>query len=122
MKPVLCPYCNEPAELVGGRSIYPHRPDLFGKKFYRCEKDKAWVGCHNGGIVPLGRLANAELRAAKSVCHALFDPLWKRKMERDGCAQVEARSAAYAWLAKELNIPRLPNVTLVCLIWSGRRA
>jgi hypothetical protein len=44
----------------------------------------------------MGRLANPELRRAKSAAHAAFDPLWKsRKM---------GRKQAYAWLARELGI------------------
>ena len=47
---------------------------------------------------PLGRLANAELRRAKSAAHAAFDPLWKSKRMK--------RRDAYGWLARELGISR----------------
>jgi len=46
--------------------------------------------------MPLGRLANAELRSAKSAAHAMFDPLWKSKKMR--------RSQAYSWLAAQMKI------------------
>lgn len=75
---VICSYCNKPAELVTGKEIYPHRPDLYPKKFWRCRPCTAYVGCHKpnagygDGTRPLGRLANAELRAAKSAAHAAF--------------------------------------------------
>ena len=93
-----CDYCNRPAVLVTGRETYPHRADLRKLKFWSCAACKAWVGCHkNGdGKTPLGRLANAELRAAKSAAHAAFDPLW-----REGAM---SRSSAYAWLARQLGI------------------
>lgn len=102
-----CPYCDRKAELVPGLVIYPHRPDLAYKSFWRCEPCGAHVGCHpqankrgKGGIgdgtVPLGRLANAELRRAKQAAHAAFDPLWRsREM---------SRRDAYAWLAGALGI------------------
>lgn len=48
------------------------------------------------GTQPLGRLAGARLRKAKSQAHAAFDPLW-----RDGEMD---RNQAYAWLAGELGI------------------
>ena len=103
-----CPYCNKPAELVSGDVIYPHRPDLAGLNFWLCRPCDAYVGCHrpgawteqgiSDGTMPLGRLANAELRRAKSQAHAAFDPLWgKGKMRR---------SAAYGWLSKQLGIPK----------------
>lgn len=102
-----CDYCDRPAELVTGADIYPHRPDLFVKKFWRCGPCKAWVGCHppaqrNGkggigdGTVPLGRLANAELRVAKHRAHEAFDPIWKSRQM--------TRRQAYAWLAEKLGI------------------
>lgn len=99
---VTCAYCNKPAELVGGEEIYPHRPDLYQKKFWRCRPCKAYVGCHKpnvgygDGTRPLGRLANAELRAAKSAAHAAFDPVWQNGFVR--------RGSAYAWLADKLGI------------------
>jgi hypothetical protein len=83
--------------MVGGDSIYPHRPDLKEKKFWKCIPCNAYVGCHPGTSTPLGNLANAELRRARNIVHSVFDPLWKgRKM---------TRSAAYQWLASQLDIP-----------------
>lgn len=103
-----CDYCSKPAELVGGDVIYPHRPDLADKKFWLCRFCDAYVGCHRSGAwteagisdgtMPLGRLANAELRLAKSQAHAAFDPLWRKG--------VLSRSAAYAWLSRELGVPK----------------
>ena len=99
---VTCNYCNRPAELVTGKAIYPHRPDLFEKMFWRCAPCKAYVGCHKPGVNqgdgsrPLGRLANAELRAAKSAAHAAFDPIWKEGIKK--------RGSAYAWLSDLLGI------------------
>ena len=101
---VYCPYCQKPADLVGGDVVYPHRQDLASKKFWMCDPCNAWVGCHPGTSNPLGRLANAELRQAKQAAHAVFDPLWAGKMRRDGCKKHEARSAAYKWLSSELGL------------------
>lgn len=105
-----CDYCSEPAELVTGAVIYPHRPDLNGLKFWRCAPCGAYVGCHEAGsfrvvagkkivhtgIEPLGRLANAELRAAKQAAHKAFDPIWK--------CQYMKRKEAYTWLAEKLGM------------------
>jgi hypothetical protein len=93
-----CPYCDRPARLVKGRAIYPHRPDLAHRNFWRCDPCDAHVGCHNNGTKdkPLGRLANAELRRAKQAAHAAFDPLWKSGAMK--------RKEAYAWLAESLGI------------------
>jgi hypothetical protein len=88
----ICPYCDQPSEMVGGWEIYPHRPDLAHKRFYRCLGCDAYVGYHPGTQKPLGGLANAELRAAKSRVHAVFDPLWKNgPMKRGHAYQMLAR-------------------------------
>lgn len=95
---VICDYCGNKAALVTGRKIYPHRPDLFPLRFWHCEPCKAWVGCHkNSDAQPLGRLANAELRLAKSAAHRDFDPLWK--------SGEMTRKQAYQWLSDQLDIP-----------------
>jgi len=103
-----CPYCDRPAKLVNGNALYPHRPDLIALNFWNCSPCNAYVGCHkrgawvpelrktSDGTIPLGRLANAELRRAKAAAHAAFDPIWK--------AGVMTRREAYAWLASQLRI------------------
>lgn len=95
---VFCDYCGEYARLVTGRKIYPQRRDLADKFFWECEPCRAHVGCHrDSDALPLGRFANAELRAAKRIAHAAFDPLWKEFGMR--------RGDAYSWLAEQLGIP-----------------
>lgn len=100
---VICDYCNNEAHPVTGDTIYPHRPDLRGLRFWHCEPCSAYVGCHRGTARPLGRLANAELRQAKQEAHAAFDPLWKFHTFSNGY-QTMTRTMAYKWLAEQLKI------------------
>lgn len=103
--PPVCPYCGERAVLVDGGRVYPHRPDLKHLSFWLCAPCDAYVGCHpptqkftqNRTDIPLGRLANAELRTAKSAVHQVLDPLWKSKQH--------SRSYVYARLAGLLGLP-----------------
>ena len=95
---ILCDYCQQPARLVGGETLYPHRRDLYARKFYHCAPCSAWVGCHPGTTKPLGRLADRELRTAKQEAHAAFDPFWRKSGMK--------RNHAYGWLAKQLGIKR----------------
>lgn len=104
---VNCGECGKPAGLVSGELIYPHRPDLHAKPFWRCCACQAYVGCHPGTFRPLGTPCGPSTRAARSKAHAAFDPLWRRKMQRDGCQQHVARGAAYKWLAGQLGIDPL---------------
>lgn len=91
-----CPECKGEANLVTGREIYPHRPDLFSKKFWACLPCDCYVGCHPGTTKRMGHLANAETRRLKIAAHAAFDPLWK-----DGDM---SRTQAYRWLRERLGM------------------
>lgn len=100
---IKCPYCGRFAKLVNGLRIYKNRPDLANLNFWLCEPCDAYVGCHkptryNGfsDCEPLGRLANAQLRKAKSAAHKTFDEIWKSGRK--------TRTDAYMWLAAQLQI------------------
>lgn len=109
MTPV-CPYCENPAILVTGAKVYPKRVYLHGLRFWLCGPCDAYVGCHkegayiwvdgvkvvSDGTLPLGRLADAELRRWKANAHTVFDPMWKGA----GMTRVDA----YKWLAKQLKL------------------
>ncbi len=103
---VFCNYCGHEAKLVGGEVIYPHRPDLHHLKFWSCVPCGAFVGTHADSKrhAPLGGLANAELREWRRRVHKVFDALWRRKMQHDGCSKSQARKAGYKWLAEQLGI------------------
>lgn len=96
---MLCPYCGEKVDLVNGRKIYPHRPDLENKMFYLCQPCNAYVGCHPRSTKPLGYLADSNLRKLRSYAHEFFDPLWKNKI-------FKTRTKAYKWLSQGLGIPQ----------------
>lgn len=94
---IMCDYCGKPAKLVKGFEIYPHRKDLGNKYFWSCSPCGAYVGCHrDSDAVPMGRLANAQLRAAKRLAHAAFDPLWQEFGMK--------RMDAYQWLADKMGV------------------
>lgn len=92
------PYCIECgglAQLVSGQRIYPHRPDLYHKRFWLCECG-AYCGCHGVTSRPLGYPAGPETRRARNAAHAVFDPLWRSS--RMG------RRDAYTWLASAMGL------------------
>jgi hypothetical protein len=92
-----CIECGGMGALVTGERVYPHRPDLYAKRFYLCACG-AYCGCHPGSVVPLGNPCGPETRRARSAAHDVFDPLW-----RNGSM---ARPSAYAWLAEATGILR----------------
>lgn len=92
-----CPYCGCPATLVPSRELYPTRPDLQGRLYWRCDRCDAHVGCHKGGCEPMGPLADRKLRQARIAAHQAFDHLWK--------SGGISRSQAYGNLSVLLKIP-----------------
>lgn len=92
----ICPYCGRKAILENDSAIYGRS---YGKQLWLCRnfpRCDAYVGCHVGTDVPLGRMANKELREAKKKAHAAFDSLWRTgKM---------SRAIAYKWLAEKMGM------------------
>ena len=96
VKHPICPHCGKESVAVTGRDIYPHLHELYDKVFYQCKPCDAYIGCHPGTNKPLGGLANAELRKARTEAHRVFDPMWRsRKM---------TRRQAYDWLSKKIGL------------------
>lgn len=95
-----CPYCQQAANLITGRELYAHRPDLHELRFWQCKPCDAFVGCHKDSKdhKPLGALANRETRTWRMKAHRAFDPLWK--------SGVMSRRDAYDSLAERLGYER----------------
>lgn len=92
-----CPYCGSGVKLVPSSYVYHHNKNKGNmwvcKNYPDCN---AYVGCHPGTDIPLGRLANEKLRNLKVEAHKQFDPIWK--------SGLLSRKEAYEWLADMLNI------------------
>lgn len=97
-----CPYCKNRALLVDSKEVYSKSYGMI----WICTPCQAWVGCHANtkDHKPLGRLANKELRQWKQLAHRSFDPLWRRKADRQGVSKSKARKSGYKWLAKEMGM------------------
>lgn len=93
----VCPYCQQPAELVQGKQVYPRAFELAQLWFWKCTPCDAWVGTHRNSNrhAPLGTLANEELRLLRQRVHAAFDPIWQRSGNR---------RKVYEWLAQQMGI------------------
>lgn len=98
-----CIECGRVAKMVGGDVVYPHRPDLSGKWFWRCECG-AYCGVHMGTLKALGSPAGPETRKARSEAHAVFDPMWQKRQCLSGLSKHHARGKGYKWLAAQLGI------------------
>lgn len=81
MREVICDYCRQPAEI----SSTPRGP------IWLCAPCDAWVPIHSNSktAMPMGRLANAELREAKRQFNQAIRPI----------IDMAGRRRAYEWLA-----------------------
>ena len=94
-----CPYCGAKVLLKDASFIYHTNESKKWGKIWVCSKFpkcNAYVGCHKGTEIPLGRLANEKLRTLKAEAHRQFDPIWK--------SGLMSRKDAYRWLANMLHI------------------
>ena len=106
----LCDYCGANAILARvGDEAYPYRADH--GTVWICVSCQAWIGIHSRSTrnVPLGRLANAELREAKSRLHDALEPLVAAKVRRDAVNPFSARAKALQWVATELGFDPVPT-------------
>jgi hypothetical protein len=99
MTDVFCGECRSGARLTTGEEIYPHRPDLFDKMFWKCDNCGTYCGCHRNTDRPFGSPANAATRMERSRVHQEFDQMW-RQNDMPG-----ARALAYKWLSDALDLP-----------------
>lgn len=93
-----CPHCGAPAIIRPASEIYndPGRTD----ELYVCSNYpacKSYVRMHPGTRVPLGTLANGELRNLRIRAHRKFDQVWQ--------SGIMDRNNAYRWMADSLGIP-----------------
>lgn len=101
-KPVICPYCGSTVRLVNNEDIYG-KPYGEWPYAYYCNDDNnifcdAYVGVHKNTDIPLGCLANGELRSfRKSAKTAFFHVIEVKKW---------TRNHAYRWLAEKMSIPK----------------
>lgn len=100
----ICPYCRSQTRVIDSALIY--RGQSYGwavacDKFPACD---SYVGCHPRSQRPLGRLADKELRLAKSRAHEALDRLWKPAGRRSREWVQARRQEAYRWLAGALGV------------------
>jgi hypothetical protein len=93
--PTVCRYDGAPVEIL-------HHVEVYGRVYgewpwmYVCTECEARCGMHPFTAIPLGTIADDELRKVRTSCKPVFERLWKSgRMDR---------SKAYAWLAKQLGI------------------
>lgn len=97
---ITCPYCGSKAFLRPASVVYGAKaPDLTAH-YYACARYpdcNAYVAAHKKTKLPMGTLANPQLRYQRVQAHAAFNRLWQ-----DGYM---SKKEAYRWLQIKLGLP-----------------
>ena len=98
MKSGCCPYCGSPIVFRSADGIYKH--DGAASMLYVCSKYPecdAYVRVYPGTKIPMGSLANKDLRLLRIEAHRYFDQLF--------LSGIMSKNEAYEWLAFMLQAP-----------------
>lgn len=98
---ITCPYCSSNARFVERRKVFP----LGEGYIYICSNYptcNAYVGVHMNRVIPLGSMANKELRLLRKQCHKYFDYLHRKKAAK---GYAFSKNKAYKWLSDVMMIP-----------------
>ena len=97
---VKCPYCGAQAMLRPAHVVHGNQAKQ-GQYLYVCNrypKCDAYVGVHAKSLLPLGTLANGDLRHKRILAHRAFEQLQRTcKMEK---------WQAYQWLQAKFSLRR----------------
>ena len=96
--PTRCPYCGGSVVFRSADGIY--QDNRRNMMLYVCShypKCDAYVRTHAGTKIPVGSMANHELRALRKTAHHYFDQLYK--------SGFMSKDDAYYWLASIIDAP-----------------
>ena len=98
-KQIKCPYCHAHASLRPASLVYGATPQARGKYLYVCDRwpvCNAYVSAHERTLLPMGTLANGDLRHKRILAHRAL-----KKLQQD--CQME-KWEVYIWLQAKLGL------------------
>lgn len=93
-----CPYCGAKATLRPSSAVYGERAKD-GRYLYVCDRYPlcdAYVGAHIKSKLPMGTLADGNLRNKRIQAHKVFDKMWKSGPMK--------KWQAYKWLQSKFGL------------------
>ena len=97
-KQIHCPYCGAKATLRPSSAVYGDAAQTDGY-LYVCDrypKCDSYVGAHKKTKLPMGTLANGDLRNKRIQAHKAFDWMWK--------SGLMTKWQAYKWMQGKLDL------------------
>ena len=98
---VNCPYCGAPAICRPASMVHGKNTWQKGTHLYVCTRwpdCDSYVTAHKNTLLPMGSLANRDLRNKRIHAHHAFDQLWKSGRM--------TKKEAYRWLQMQFGLPR----------------
>jgi len=98
-KQIKCPYCHAHASLRPASLVYGSTPQTRGKYLYVCDRwpaCNAYVSAHERTLLPVGTLANGDLRHKRILAHRAL-----KKLQQD--CHME-KWEVYIWLQAKLGL------------------
>ena len=98
-KQIKCPYCHAHASLRPASPVYGSTPQTRGKFLYVCDRwpaCNAYVSAHERTLLPMGTLANGDLRHKRILAHRAL-----KKLQQD--CHME-KWEVYIWLQAKLGL------------------
>ena len=96
---IKCQYCGSQAFLRPASVLDKTEKEDCGSMFYVCARYPvcdAYVTAHAGNHMPMGTLANRQLRQKRRAAHVAFNRLWQ--------SNIMTRKEAYRWLQIQLGV------------------
>ena len=97
---IKCPYCGSQAYLRPASVVYKEHTDDPAAKLYVCARYPAcdaYVAAHRDTQLPMGTLADRNLRRKRMEAHSALDRLIN--------SGIMTRKQAYRWLQTQLGLP-----------------
>lgn len=96
---VRCPYCGSKASKRPASYVYGEKADK-SSYLYVCDRYPvcdSYVAAHEKSGLPMGTLANADLRKLRIEAHKALDIIWQ--------SGYMSRTQEYKWLQAKLDLP-----------------
>lgn len=111
-KQIKCPYCHAHASLRPASLVYGSTPQTRGKFLYVCDRwpaCNAYVSAHERTLLPMGTLANGDLRHKRILAHRALKncsrtAIWKNGRSISGC------KPNWGWMHTRPTSASFPNI------------
>lgn len=111
-KQIKCPYCHAHASLRPASLVYGATPQARGKYLYVCDRwpvCNAYVSAHERTLLPMGTLANGDLRHKRILAHRALKKLQQDCQMKNG-RSISGCKPSWGWMRARLTSVSFPSI------------